>query len=101
MKTKLATSTNPTQIIIQVGGGYSYEYKNQSTIPPSNPAVYETFYIDNLRLSFPPGDFNLDGHVNTDDIPVMQKALTDLNAYKATYGLAMAICQASAISMAT
>jgi hypothetical protein len=87
VKTSLAASTNPTQIIIQVGGGYSYAYTNQSTTPPSNPAVYETFYIDNLRLSFPQGDFNLDGHVNTDDIPVMTKALTDLTAYKATYGL--------------
>ena len=26
-------STNPTQIIIQVGGGYSYAYTNQSTTP--------------------------------------------------------------------
>ena len=43
VKSKLATSTNPTQIIIQVGGGYSYTYTNTSTTPPSNPAVYETF----------------------------------------------------------
>jgi hypothetical protein len=87
IKTTLAGSTNPTQIIIQVGGGYSYAYTNQSTMPATNPVVYETFYIDNLRLSFPQGDFNLDGHVNADDIPVMMQALTDLNKYKSTYGL--------------
>jgi PEP-CTERM motif len=90
VKAALATSTNPTQIILQVGGGYSYAYTNQTTTPATNPVVYETFYIDNLRLSYSPGDFNLDGHVNANDIPVMLKALTDLNAYKATYGLSNA-----------
>ena len=40
-----------------------------------------------MRLSYPLGDFNLDGHVNAGDIPAMQTALTNLAAYSATYGL--------------
>ncbi len=87
VKSTLATSTSPTQIILQVGGGYSYTYTNTTTTPASSPAVYETFYIDNLRLSYPLGDFNVDGHVNNDDIPAMETALTNLAAYNATYGL--------------
>ena len=33
------------------------------------------------------GDFNLDGHVNNGDIPVLMNALTDLNAYKSSNSL--------------
>ena len=40
-----------------------------------------------MRLSYPLGDFNVDGHVNNNDIPAMQTALTNLAAYSATYGL--------------
>ena len=87
LKADLANSKNPTQIIIQVGGGYSYAYANQSTTPNTNPVVYETFYIDNLRVNNLPGDFNFDGHVNTDDIPAMLKALTDVKTFEATNSL--------------
>ena len=86
LRADLANSKNPTQIIIQVGGGYSYAYANQTT----NPVVYETFYIDNLRVNNLPGDFNFDGHVNADDIPAMLKALTDVKTFEATNSLSAA-----------
>jgi hypothetical protein len=93
VKTALAASTNPTQIVIQVGGGYSYAYTNTTTTPATNPVVYETFYIDNLHTNSLQGDFNFDGHVNADDLPAMLTALTDLNAFKATHSLSDADLQ--------
>ena len=40
------------------------------------------YALEQLML---PGDFNRDGHVNAADIPAMEQALTNLNAYKAAY----------------
>jgi hypothetical protein len=69
----LATSANPTQIIIQVGGGYS--------------AGNETMYIDNLRAFYTLGDFNFDHHVDASDILAMENALANPNAYEAANDL--------------
>jgi hypothetical protein len=53
--------------------------------------VLTTSQIDrvrqNLQATYTLGDFDLNGVVNAADIPVMLKALTDLNAYETTNSL--------------
>ncbi|HZZ26550.1 MAG TPA: dockerin type I domain-containing protein [Pirellulales bacterium] len=66
----LATSTNPTQILIQTGGGYT--------------AGNETMYVDNLRAFYALGDFNFDHHVDSSDITAMESMLTNMSAYEST-----------------
>jgi hypothetical protein len=68
----LATSTNPTQILIQAGGGYSTPGGSTS----------EVMYIDNLRVFYALGDFNFDHHVDASDILTMEKVLANPNAYE-------------------
>ena len=49
--------------------------------------LYTTGVLSVANGSMPPGDFNLDGHVNAADLPAMLAALTDLNRYKSANSL--------------
>ena len=57
VKTSLAASTNPTQIIIQVGGGYSYTYTNTATTPRFESCGLRNFLHRQFAAELPAGRF--------------------------------------------
>jgi hypothetical protein len=62
------------------------------TIDPSFSNAYSISYSDGLIQAgaMPRGDFNLDHHVDANDIKAMLNALTDLNKFQTANGLSVA-----------
>jgi hypothetical protein len=72
---------NPSAVAtyLQIGFFFNSNYN------PVNP-----FYLDDIQIVRPTGDFNFDGHVDSSDIAAMESALANPSAYEAAHDLTAA-----------
>jgi hypothetical protein len=73
------TQLTPGSAYFQIGFIYNSNYD------PVNP-----FYLDDIQIVRPTGDFNFDGHVDASDIAAMESALANPSAYEAAHDLTAA-----------